>query len=73
MPGFFIKFSIRQDFNDFGEGSNFSMKWAIFCNFGVFFCMRFTKTLQHYKHYTIFLRQANHYITIYKIINTLVI
>ena len=30
MPGFFIKFSIRQDFNDFGEGSNFSMKWAIF-------------------------------------------
>ena len=30
MPGFFIKFSIRQGFNDFGEGSNFSMKWAIF-------------------------------------------
>ena len=30
MPGFFIKFSIRQGFNDFGEGSNFAMKWAFF-------------------------------------------
>ncbi len=54
MPGFFIKFSIRQGFNDFGEGSNFSMKWAIFATSEFFFCMRVTKTLQHYKHYTVF-------------------
>jgi len=37
MPGFFIKFSIRQSFNDFGEGSNFSMKWAIFATSEFFF------------------------------------
>ena len=53
----------------FGEGSNFSMKWAIFATSEFFFCMRVTKTLQHYKHYTVFLRGKSGLYLLYIIIN----